>query len=144
MIPNHTPPIPAASETVAAQADPAPTGTIRPSRMVPPEPMHRYPGRRDRRGPSGRAGHCYGRRLCRLTITASLYKAHAPWLTEVYIDLDIAGLADNWSLVRGNATVPANRAGEIGQTLVDLAARGSIDQQREIDEHPARLRKVAA
>jgi hypothetical protein len=40
--------------------------------------------------------------------------------------------------------VAAHRAGEIGQVLVDLAARGSADQQLEIDEHLAQLRTEVA
>jgi hypothetical protein len=41
--------------------------------------------------------------------------------------------------------VPAHLVGEIGRALVDLAERGSADQQREIDEHlAARLRTEAA
>jgi hypothetical protein len=40
--------------------------------------------------------------------------------------------------------VPAHRVAEIGQALVDLAALGLADQQREIDEYLARLRPEAA
>jgi hypothetical protein len=82
--------------------------------------------------------------LYSLTVAASLYKPHARWLTEVYLELDIAGLDDGWRPVRGTATVPADRVCEIGRALVDLAARGSADQRREIDEHLARLRTEVA
>jgi hypothetical protein len=79
-----------------------------------------------------------------VNVTASLYKPHARWLTEAFVELDIAGLVDDWTPVHGTATVPAHRVGEIGQALVDLAARGAADQQREIDEHLARPRTEVA
>jgi hypothetical protein len=56
-----------------------------------------------------------------LEVTASLHRPHAPWPTEVFIELNVSGLMDDWIPVGGTATVPADRAGEIGQILVDLA-----------------------
>jgi hypothetical protein len=44
-------------------------------------------------------------------------------LTEVFVALDIAGLDDGLRSIRGSATVPAHRVGEIGRALVDPAAR---------------------
>jgi hypothetical protein len=66
-----------------------------------------------------------------VNVTASLHKPYAPWLTEVYVDLQVTGLADDFMPVQGSSLVPAHRAAQTGQALVDLAARGSADQQRD-------------
>jgi hypothetical protein len=73
-----------------------------------------------------------------LEVTASLHKPHAPWLTEVFIELNVSGLLNDWTPVRGTATIPAHRAEEIGQALVDVARQGSADQHAEIADELAR------
>jgi hypothetical protein len=140
MIPNETP---TAAKTIAAQADSGP------SAVRHPEWCHT-----DRCTATLTAAIGEAHRgepvtiivdgLYSLTVTASLYKPHARWLTEVFVELDIAGLDDDPRPVRGTATVPAHRVGEIGRALVDLAARGSAEQRREIDDYLARLRTEAA
>jgi hypothetical protein len=140
MIPNDTP---IAAKTVAAQADSGPPAVRH------PEWCHTD---RCTATPAAAVGEAHRGEpvtitldgLYSLTVAASLYKPHARWLTEVYIELDIAGLDDGWRPVRGTATMPAHRAGEIGRALLDLAARGSADQRQEIDEHLVTLRTEAA
>jgi hypothetical protein len=78
-----------------------------------------------------------------LAVTASLHKPHARWSTEVFIELNVSGLMDDWMPIQGTATVPAHRAGEIGQALVNLAGRGSADQKAEIGERPPRRTGLA-
>jgi hypothetical protein len=75
-----------------------------------------------------------------LAVTASLYKADGRRPAEVFVERDVSGLADDWTAVRGTATLPAHRLGGIVKSSVDPAARGSADQRREINEHLARRR----
>lgn len=74
-----------------------------------------------------------------LTISVSLYKAHAPWLTEVYVELDLSGHGPDYQLASLRATVPAHKAGEIGQLLCGVAARASADQKEEFQRYLASL-----
>jgi hypothetical protein len=67
-----------------------------------------------------------------LAVNVSLYKAHAPWLTEVYVELELSGHSANYRPASLRATVPAHKAGEVGQLLCGVAARASADQKEEI------------
>jgi hypothetical protein len=69
-----------------------------------------------------------------VTVTMSLYRANAPWLTEVFVDVEVSGLVDDWREVGGSARVPAHQAAEVGRVLVELAGRGCADQDREVAE----------
>jgi hypothetical protein len=62
----------------------------------------------------------------------SLYRANAPWLTEVFVDVEVRGLVDDWREVVGSAQVPAHEAAEVGRALVELAERGCADKEREV------------
>lgn len=80
--------------------------------------------------------------LSTITVTAGLSMANAPWLTEPFIEIELAGLlAEGWSPVTGTATIPANQIGELLQALSGLAARAVTDQKNEIAETLARPRK---
>ena len=81
--------------------------------------------------------------LAPLTISASLYKAHAPWLTEAYVDLDLSGLGTEYQPASLHATIPAHRAGEVGHLLCGLASRASAGQKEEIHQYLASLTKEA-
>ena len=130
MIDNNTP---AVAESVAAQAD---SGS---RRARHPEWCH--------------SGRCAATPACAMgeahrsepvsvtvagaypvTVTMSLYRANAPWLTEVFVDVEVSGLVDDWREVGGSARVPAHQAAEVGRVLVELAGRGCADQDREVAE----------
>ncbi|MBT8225621.1 MAG: hypothetical protein HKP61_16855 [Dactylosporangium sp.] len=72
-----------------------------------------------------------------MVITASLYQAHAPWLTEVFVELRFDGLADGWTPVDGSMRIAARRVGEIGRMLCDLAEQAEASQKCEITERLA-------
>jgi hypothetical protein len=55
-------------------------------------------------------------------VTASPRKPRARWLTEVFIQLDVSGLLDDWIPIGETTEVPAHQVGAIGQPLVDMAA----------------------
>jgi hypothetical protein len=55
-------------------------------------------------------------------VTASPHKPRARWLTEVFIQLDVSGLLDDWIPIGKTTEVPAHQVGAIGQPLVDMAA----------------------
>jgi hypothetical protein len=61
-----------------------------------------------------------------LTVTASLYQAHAPWLTSVLVELDISGRDEHWQPARLAATVTVEQAGDLARVLADLAADGAV------------------
>jgi len=75
--------------------------------------------------------------LAPLTISASLYKAHAPWQAEAYVELDLSGLGADYQPASLHVTIPAHRAGEIGQLLCGLASRASATQKDEIQRYLA-------
>jgi hypothetical protein len=75
-----------------------------------------------------------------LAVTASLDRADGRRLTEVFVERDVSGLAEDWTPVRGTATLPAHRLGGIGEGHGRPDRFGSADQRREINEHLARRR----
>src|SRR5262245_25474453 len=79
-----------------------------------------------------------------LSVGVSLYKAHAPWLTEVYVELELSGHSPDYQPASLRATVPAHKAGEIGQLLCGVAARASADQKEEIQRYLASFRSPGA
>lgn len=71
-----------------------------------------------------------------VTVTAQLHMPHADWLTEVYVQIEWAGLinADHVP-VGGTAYIPAELIGELSQALGGLAARAAADKKIEIAEY---------
>ncbi len=80
-----------------------------------------------------------------VTVTAHLSMANAPWLTEVFVHLEWAGLTTaDWTTVTGSTTVPAHFIGQLAQALGDLTTRATADRDSEIAQHAARLLKEVA
>jgi hypothetical protein len=80
-----------------------------------------------------------GRALEDLTVTATLYQAHAPWLTAVLVTLDIAGLDEQWKPATLNATVTVEQAGNVARVLAELAECGAAWQARQTDDYLSAL-----
>jgi hypothetical protein len=70
----------------------------------------------------------------RLVVTANLVQAHAVWPTETFVELQVSGLAQNWELVRGTATVPADTVRSLALALVELADAGLEENERQLLE----------
>jgi hypothetical protein len=86
-----------------------------------------------------------GRALDDLTVTASLYRAHARWLTAVLVTLDMAGLDEHWKPATLTATVTVEQAGDLARVLADLAASGAAWQTRQTEDYLSALQtKVQA
>lgn len=68
------------------------------------------------------------RPLGNLTVTASLYQVHAPWLTDVLVELTLSGRDEHWQLAAVAATVTVEQASDLARSLVDLATDGSARQ----------------
>ena len=75
-----------------------------------------------------------------LFVHVSLYRAHAPWLTTVFVELELSGHDPVDQLASLRVTVPAHKADEIGQLLCGIAERAAVDQNEEIQRHLASLR----
>jgi hypothetical protein len=138
-----TPDTDAAAETVAAQADPATYAPVTHPEWCQPARCTATPARCKGEAHNGDPVTVTVDGFSGLTVAASLHKPHAPWLTEVYVEVEFSGLTgDDWLPVRGRATVAAHRMVEVGQALLDLARRASAAQQQEIDDYLARLREA--
>jgi hypothetical protein len=70
----------------------------------------------------------------RFVVTADLLQAHAPWLTETFVEKQMSGLAQNWELVCGTATAPADTVRSLGLALVELADAGLEEIERQLLE----------
>src|SRR6266498_3429725 len=66
--------------------------------------------------------------LTRLEVTASLYQAHARWLTATYVDLDFFGLEHDWTPISASLHLTTDHARELGRFLTDLSQIGEAEQ----------------
>jgi hypothetical protein len=69
----------------------------------------------------------------RLEITANLYQAHAPWLTALYVDLELSGLEHDWTPVNGAAHLTPDQALELGRFLTDLGQTAVTDYAAQVE-----------
>ncbi|HKS98187.1 MAG TPA: hypothetical protein VJT31_01540 [Rugosimonospora sp.] len=53
-------------------------------------------------------------------MTASLYQAHAPWLTSPYLDVDFVGLEQDGRSVAGRLRLPVDQAGGLTRLQAEL------------------------
>lgn len=75
-----------------------------------------------------------------LTVTASLYQAHARWLTSVLVELDICGRDERWQPARLAATITVEQAGDLARALGDLATSGIAGHTRQRADDPSAVR----
>ena len=82
--------------------------------------------------------------MSQMTVTGWLVQAHAPWLTSVLIQLDVAGVTpdtsetadDGWS-VSGTVTMSLEGAAELTGLLGDLVQQATQDWDRYACVHRA-------
>ena len=72
-----------------------------------------------------------------LEITAQLSQAHCRWSTDVYVDLDVRGLYDNYQATGGRAAFPVENLTKLVGMLADLAATGKAWRDRQVAEELA-------
>ncbi len=82
--------------------------------------------------------------LTRLEITAALYQAHAPWLTELYVDVEFSGLERDWTAITGTACLPAKQLLGLGRFLTNLGQAAVIDYAAQVEASLSALAKKAS
>ena len=68
----------------------------------------------------------------RLEVTASLYQAHAPWLTGQYVDIEFSGLEHDWRPITATLLVAADQAVELGRFVTDLGQVAAADYAAQV------------
>lgn len=80
----------------------------------------------------------------RLEVTASLYQAHARWLTATYVDLEFSGPERNWLPISASLHLTTDHAVALGQFLTDLSQIGEADQAAQVQSYLSTLSKEAS
>jgi|SRR5947209_3530600 len=68
-----------------------------------------------------------------LEVTASLYQAHAPWLTALFVDIEFTGLDHDFQSISGKAHITADKALELGQFLTEVGQTTVEDYDAQVD-----------
>jgi hypothetical protein len=79
-----------------------------------------------------------------LEVTASLYQAHARWLTATYVDLEFSGPERNWLPISASLHLTTDHAVALGQFLTDLSQIGEADQAAQVQSYLSTLSKEAS
>ena len=77
----------------------------------------------------------------RLEVTASLYQAHAQWLTATYVDLEFSGLERDWLPISASLHLTTNHAVELGRFLADLGEVGEAEQAAQVQAYLSAVSK---
>ncbi len=71
----------------------------------------------------------------RLEVTASLYQAHARWLTATYVDLEFSGLKRDWMPISASLHLTTDHAVELGRFLTDLGQIGEAEHVAQVQSN---------
>lgn len=82
--------------------------------------------------------------LARFEVTAALYQAHAPWLTGLYVELELSGLDHDWKATGGMLLLTAEQALELGRFLTDLGQAAVAEYGAQGESHLPSLSKEAS
>lgn len=63
----------------------------------------------------------------RLSVTAELVQAHARWMTEPYMSIEVSALADDGQPIHLTAKATATEAADLGRLLLNLAEPAEAD-----------------
>jgi len=77
----------------------------------------------------------------RLEVTASLYQAHARWLTATYVDLEFSGLERDWLPINASLLLTTDHAVALGRFLTDLGQIGEAEQAAQVQSYLSALSK---
>ncbi|WP_432824757.1 hypothetical protein [Dactylosporangium sp. CA-092794] len=77
----------------------------------------------------------------RLEVTASLYQAHARWLTATYVDLEFSGLERDWLPISASLHLTTDHAAELGGFLANLSQIGEAEQAAQVQAYLSALTK---
>jgi hypothetical protein len=74
-----------------------------------------------------------------LEVTASLYQAHARWMTATYLNLELSGLERDWMPISARLDLASEDAVALGRFLTDLAQIGEDEQAARMQAYLSAL-----
>ncbi len=75
----------------------------------------------------------------RLSVTASMVQAHARWLTDPYVSVELVGLEHDWMPVSGAVELTPEGAADLGRLLSELAGTAETERAAAVAAYLATL-----